>query len=378
MIETEQTRQQLDPAGTLGAFAPTVVFAMIASGWAVCVTLISTGNRGTPVLDSAIVVLLALMALLFVRSASPLRAPFSSMSHLLIHATILAAFSLHAAATWGDPSEPPGGWGPYTLGIMFLAIGPYRPARELVTFGTASAIAMAVVVYIRAAATVEAPFAVAAGTIVPALAFCYGSSRYSGGVVAGLRLSRARSDQDAARLVDQLRGGISRAVRDSRVTILDRDVTPFFADLIARGEVTGEDRHRAREIAQSIREVMVADANRSWLQVAIAGLRSGQPNRFTVIDPQLVAPSASSQQRTALRAFLVAIDVDSRVESVVMQLAKDGGYPSGHLEIHSKESSAVMRNRYDPYLAVMKIEFPEFAVEAHRNTLIVRFGFDHS
>lgn len=378
MSNTELTRQQLDPARTLGAFAPTVVLATIAAGWAVSITLISAANRATPVLDGVTLIIIALVAALFVRAADPLRAPFSMIAHLLIHAAILAAFALHAAASWGDPNEYPGGWAPYTLGAMMLAIGPYRPARELVVFGTASVVAIAAVVFLKDAVTAGASFAAAVGAVTPALACCYASARYSGGVVGRLIVGRAKSVRDAARLVDELRGGISRAVRDDRVTILDRDVTPFFADIIARGEVTNEDRNRARGIAQSFREVMVADANRSWLQVAIASLAGPRRQRFTVVDPNFVATAATSHQRMALRAFLVALDGDPQIESMILRLNKDAGHPVGVLTVHSTETTSAMRSRYDPFFAVMQMEFPEFAVDARRHALIVRFGFDHS
>ena len=377
MSNAELTRQQLDPAGTLGAFAPTVVIAMLAAGWTVCVTFLSAGDRNTPLLDGATLSLIALVALLFVRSADPLRAPFTSLAHLLIHAGILAAFALHAAATWAEAYEPSGGWGPFTLGAMMLALGPYRPARELVTFGTASAVAMAAVTVLKAT-TLQAPVLPAVAAIIPALALSYGSARYSGGLVRMLDSDRVKSNQSAVLVANELRSGISRAVRDDRVTILDRDVTPFFIDLIASGKLTDEDRHRARGIAQSIREIMVADANRSWLQVAIAGLSEPHRQQFSIFDPQLVAPAATSGQRTALRAFIVALDSDSRVEAMVLRLSADGGHPKGLLTLQSKEAKPVMRNRYDPYFAVMQIAFPEFTVEVRRHTIIVRFGFDHS
>ena len=95
-------------------------------------------------------------------------------------------------------------------------------------------------------------------TVTPMLALCLGSAMFSANFVLSLERWHLREERATKNITKQLHAGIVRSVQQDRVTILNRDVLPFFTDVLARGQVTEDDCVCASEIADSIRSVMVA------------------------------------------------------------------------------------------------------------------------
>ena len=183
------------------------------------------------------------------------RAPFTRQRHLLVVLIVLLAISLSAVGEWGANRFVRDDWWSVSFGLIFIAVSHYRPARELVVFGTLSGVFVAIVVWLQSDGLItDAPaYTFILVAVTPMLGMCYAAAAYGNTLVTALERWRASLGYTTASLVDRFRQGISRSVQQERVTILSRDVLPFFTRVIAEDRVGDADRERARAIAASIR-----------------------------------------------------------------------------------------------------------------------------
>ncbi|MCU1558186.1 MAG: hypothetical protein JWN09_2181 [Microbacteriaceae bacterium] len=385
MSGRELTRQQLDPAGTTGTRALTATLAVGAVGYALIMTAISWREISHPVIATIAVVMLAASCLLLILASSPYRAPFTRGMHYVIQAGVLAAIALEAAGQSTPNALVTNDWGPIDLGVLIIALGPYRPARELAAAGAVAAIFIGFLTLVRAEhlLTQAPPFALVVVAITPMLALCFGGCVFSFGLVHSIQKWQRRALLASQNLVEELREGIARSVQQDRVTILSRDVLPFFSEILARDVIVPADRDRAREIADSIRSVMVAEFDRSWLENLIelaGGVGPGKAGAAAVVvdDPDRVASVMATDQRTAIRALLVAMidfpDFDRR--DLRIQLSKDGSGCRGRVAANLDITDHVLHSALAPYFAVMRAVFTDFQIDFVQPTLTLRFSYE--
>lgn len=374
------TAQQLDPAGTLGAHLLTVVLASIAFVWSVGFSAASLATGAEPVAAVIALVLLGFASGLVVVASRPGAPAFGARSHLAIHALVLGGFALATWSTWATRDFGRDQWVPLTLGIIMVGVAPYRPSRELVAVGSVSAVIMGGVTYAHAVARESAtpPLALAVVALVGVLALGYGAAMYSSRTVVALVRWHRLAGVVAEALADELRDGIARSVRHDRVAILNREVVPFFGELIRRDALTPADAQRARGIALAIRSTMVAEADRTWLAVVVEN-QAGRHGHaaIDVDDPELLATRMNAHQRTALRAHVVALADDRRVAGgASIRIESDGSRCVGVLSVSAQASDHAIRARYAPIHAVMRVAFDSVAVQFHQPHLIVSFSYE--
>jgi len=376
MSVNERTPQQLDPAGSIGSRTLTRLLMIATLVYVVVVTLLAANENRNVVFTVLSIVLLASSAAVVFIQSRPERAPLRRATFIVALALMLLATVASAAGSWKFNIFVGDDWPPIALGAMLLAIGPYRPSRELAVGGIISAGVVGVIVYLQmpflAANYPPAAFIIVA--IAPLLALCFGSVAYSRTFIASVEKWKERAVEDDLTVARTLEVGIARAVQQDRVTILSRDVLPFFGELLARDELTDADRERARSIAESIRGVMVADVDRSWLE----GVCELIAPAAVVDDGERLASYISTEGRTALRTLLVAIveshgfdDARLRIE-----LFSDGDLCSGVVTA-SRASKLAPRVDFAPYFALLRATFRAFDFEIHHSDLIVRFSYDH-
>ncbi len=379
MIEREETRQQLDPAGTVGAYWPTTVLVIVASLWALVTTLSSVGNADSALLAITALVVFTLACLLVIRATSSTRAPVRSHVLRSVHALGLVAFALASWATWRSGDISGSDWGPLSLGLLTVALAPYRPARELVVAGTVSAIVVGLITLLHGANSTapESPLVLAIVAVVVVLALSFSSAAYSRGIIQAFHHWQERAEIAAEALSVELRDGISRSVEHDRVMILSREVVPFFRHVLATRRLGDADRDTARTVAAAVRGEMVAAADRSWLDAAIR--QSDRPGRMpnSVEDTEHLASTLDAGQRTALRALMVAVMDDPAVrEPFSLALTRKAGRCVGTLSATVDASDYAIRAKYGPCLAVLRAAFPHFESHFHQPDLTVRFHFE--
>lgn len=379
----ERTRQQFDPTGSAGIRAMTTSLCVGAVVYAVIITVRSLGGVLHPLAAGLALVALLVACGIVVWASSPDRAPLTGRAHFLAVATAIAAIALEAASQWNSNAAVLDDWGPVTLGIIFVALGPYRPAREIATAGVLSALGIVVLLLLQVdSIPADSPFvARVVLAVTPMLALCFSAAAFSFGSVASIEASHERSRAESVALVTELRGGIARSVRADRITILSRDVLPFFGDVLQRDAMTDEDRRRAREIADSIRRVMVEEVDRSWLETLVELARTHDSFgagsvRDVVSDPEHVASSMSTDQRTVIRAAFVAL-LDSpgfdrshlRIEfSIVDERAE--------VQMRIRIADPSTRANLAPYAAVIRAVFTNLEVVFVHPVVTLGFSYE--
>jgi hypothetical protein len=382
---TERTSQQFDPAGSSGVHWVTIALSSGAFLFAVVQSIRGIGEVSFPALAILAVVLLAAAGSTLVIASSPSHAPFVARSHALVLVFALAAILAEAGSQFATNTHIRDDWGPTSLGILFVALGPYRPALEIAASGILSAILVGFVTLLEIDSFAgQAPaIAFVVMAIIPMVALCFSASMFSMGVVASIERFQKRADEASRSLAREFRDQIARSVRTDRVTILSRDVLPFFATVLERDTITDEDKLRARQIAESIRRVMVHDVDRSWLEAVIdlaggSGQNSLGASREIVSDHDRVAASMSTDQRTAMRALLVALIGVSGVERQDLRILLSLVDGRCHARIGAQLSLTdyAMRSTFAPFFAVLRAVFTNLEVDFVHSTLTLRFSYE--
>lgn len=376
-VSREDTLQQLDPLSSVGNRALTV---LICVGVVLYASLLTTLQRHE--LDSdlfaiaALVVLSIAAAHLAVRSGS-LRTPFSRPVFVSVLVLTLLAMVLSAASHWDGNTVLRDDWGPIAVAVMCLAMSPYRPAAELALGGSFAALATGSVALLQAPRLAEeAPSGVhAIVALTPVLALSLGGATFVSVSVAQLRAWQRNSRAALTRVAASRRDGITRSVQQERVTILNRDVVPFFDDLLRRGTVSAADRERAAAIADRVRGVMVAEVERSWLDMVVA---VDPASTDAVHDPNRLAAAMSTDQRTALRAAIVAIQEQPSFVPGSLRITLERGHGGCGVTLAADfaGNDPARRSAIAPYFSVLRVVFAGLAVEFAQPTLTVRFSYD--
>lgn len=381
MTGAERTRQQLDPVGTLSSRMLAIVLAVGAFYYGIVMTVRSLDQVSNLPLAILALLWLAAAVLTVVIASSQNRAPFTRPAHIVIHLLAVGAIALSVASQWGSNRIIQDDFGPMSLGLLMLAIGPYRPSIELATAGSLSSVFVGFLTLLEVPVLESStpPVAFVLAGMAPVLALSYASATYSGRLVESLERWQRRAMRSVASRTSRLRDGIARSVRQDRVMILGRDVLPFFNSVLDRKTVNADDRARAREIAETIRALMVAEADRTWLEAVVDddGADAQQLGR-TVIDPDGKASAMVPDQRTALRALIVAILDEPTFEpnTLTIELGGRGSVCRGALTARIDGSEAFVRSAFAPYFAVMRVVFTGLHVEFQNLTLTIGFNYD--
>ena len=322
---------------------------------------------------AAALAIVAATALLAWR-ASPLRSPIGPGVHAAVLALGLLAMVLAAASSWGANSVLRDDWAPVAIGLLSVAISPYRPPRELVAGSIVVAVFAGFLALLQAEATGTA---VTRGVLVviaatPILALSLGGAAFVGSVTAAV----ARARTDARRLerehAAQRRAELAEAVRHERLRILAREVIPFYEEVLSRGELIDADRDRARGIADGIRGVMVAEVGRTWLDVMLA-----ESGRSAVVrDPGRLAGAMSTEQRAALRAVLLVLLDRSGADALSVEVVPAGASVAVELRCTVDPADTALRPELTPFFAVLRFVFADLDVSFTPSLLTLRLRYD--
>lgn len=381
MKEVERTRQQLDPVGTLSTRILAVVLSAGALVYGVVMTIRTADQMSNLLMGALSLMFLAAASVTVGLASSPQRAPFTATTHVVVQLLALGSIALAAVSQWGTNLFIQDDFGSVSLGMLILAMSVYRPARELASVGALAAIFVGFITLLKVPSLVTdlPPVAFVLAGMGPILALSFGSAAYSGRLVKELEKWRALVDQTLATATGRLTEGITRTVRADRVKILDRDVFPFFNAVLSQDTVTRADRERARQIADSIRKLMVAEADRTWLEVVAAddGVTPEEMHR-SVVDAEGRATSMVAGQRTVLRALIVALHEDVALVTGTLKVTITGteNLNSGLLAARVLGTDDDPLIAFAPYFAVMRVVFDDVQVDYQDSKLTVRFSYE--
>lgn len=324
---TEATLERLDPLSAAAARPVTTGAIILALALAVVVVATTADEITNPAwLVVSLWVLVAAVWLLLDRSRvyRPIwRAPSAQVLQLmLVVMTITAALS-----TMGANERLRDDWAPLVVGIILIALTPYRPAREIALWATVHTLVCAVLGMLQSpSAYADAPtlvFAVTGSFAVAIMGF--GAAAYAHSLNGSLVRWHERAWAAARQAALEKRGGVARSVQQQRITTLNRDVVPYLSRAVDAPELTDHDIDEARRLSASIRALLVADIERGWAATLLDELVTRHPHLNIAVradDPDDAASRASLEQRTIVRAIaevsirrLAATEIELRVRA---------------------------------------------------------------
>ena len=378
-MSREATLQQRDPLALMIG-RPTIYLASI--GVPVFAGVMIWLNRDDISNVAAAIASLALTAitgLLFAFASSPLRAPLTTNVLVAISLGSIGAAVLAEASMWSTNGSVRDDWGATVVALYLLALAPYRPARQIALAGLASAVIVAMLTFAQASEvqTDYPSYVYAFIAITPILVVSLGAARFARELVRGLELWEQRDTMSTSVLDVNDRQWIARSVQQNRVTLLNQEIVPFLSEVLERDELTERDRERALEFSSAIRAIMVAEIDRTWLDYVLGEASGPRGWRGTLVDESLRAESMSTDQRTVVRALVVALHSQPAFsnETMVVKLDADGDRTYATINAVFESTEFVSYNALEPYFAVMRLLFDDLSVGYQHPALTLRFSY---
>ncbi|WP_150307025.1 glycosyltransferase family protein [Planctomonas psychrotolerans] len=382
-MKREPTAEQLDPLGALSGRLLTVGGALVAFGYSAVLTIRDSDEIDRPAFAISSLLVLAGACLALVFGSRTRQSPFSSRRHGFVIAASLVAFLLLAYSQWGRSDDDRQVWGAFSVGVVLLAIAPYRPWREILHGGVVASafVALVTVAEFPALASDTPDLVLLCIALTPIIGMTIASAAFSRVIVASLDEWRVHVAEVSARLDAEARQAVARSVQQDRVTVLNRDVVPFLTDILRRDAIGGNDARRARQISDSVRRIMVAESERTWLDEFISGHRHllGAPGDGVevVCDSSRVADSMNVEQRAVLRALIAALLYDLPLQPgslTVWLTTADDGY-EGELDARLAPSGSRTRGHLTRYAAVFRAVFRDVRFEYRHSALTLKFSY---
>lgn len=375
----EATLQALDPLGALAGRPLTMAGAAAALVVAVPLSLAAWRDVTSPTLAVAALVVLAGAGLGLIVSSAAKRAPFPRSTALAVVAGALLAHILGAVALWERNTLVRDDWGPVAIGVLLLTLCPYRPAAELVRLSIGAALVVAVVTFLQQPYFVTnlPTLAYVIISMTPVLALGLGGAIFASVVLRRLASWRQRALRASEAHAATLQQGIVRSVQQGRVSILNRDVVPFFTALTDRQELTADDQREAAAIATAIRAVMIAETERTWLDELLSPAPAGTGSSVwprAVDDPARLVDGMDFDQRAAVRAFIGVLTGRAGIDPRALRVRVRGAASSTEFLL-TVTGGDVPEATLAPYLAVLRAVVDELTLTLDTD-LTLRFTYD--
>jgi len=374
MTGRERTLQQRDPLAAVVGRPTSYLAAIGIPTYAAVMVWLNREDISDPGLAIASISLIAITGVAFAFASSPLRAPFTTGMLVAVTATGIAAYVLGQASMWHTNAFVRDDWGAASIALFLLASAPFRPGRQIAVAGLVASAIVAAVTVVESHAFVTAIPAHLFATVAtaPLLILSVGAATFASQLVRRLELWESKETMSVSTLDESRSEWIARSVQQDRVTLLNQTIVPFFAEVLAKESLTPADRQRALELSESIRTIMVAEIDRTWLGALVAHSGDGR-----LVDPRGFADDMNPDQRTVVRAFLVALHAVEGVssETLEIEIAELESRRSVTMSCDIHTTDYVVRTALDPYLAIMRILFIDLHVDYLQPTLALRFSY---
>ena len=368
----EPTVQQLDPVVASAGWSMVAAAAVFSLLVALMDTVVNWDARGPVALVPLTILIIG-------------EAVFVALARLRVHvlrrveqAGVLALFVVATVVDLGTRQLgfglPASSWGPLATGIALLALGLYRPPTDLLVSTAASVVVVggtaAWVARETAGTGVLVVFVVQSAAPIAILGFA--GSVFARVSVRMIRLWEQQAEQESRVEFSAMRPGIERSVVQDRISLLNGAVVPLYTSIIESGRITQAHIVAAGEASNGLRDLLVAEADRSWLQRLLE-------TDGTADDP-------------LQRATLVPLPVRPGLRALVNALRSVTGYTAGSLRVSIGQRDPIevrvqaegdwgnkrMDRVLGPYLAVLRGETGNLSVDIESASVCVRFTCDAS
>jgi hypothetical protein len=381
----ERAVQQRDPLAALVGRPTSYLAGLLLPVYAGIMTWVNRDSIVSASFAVVALVFVAVASVALVLRSSPLRAPLTVRTHVVVVGSAVTAMIASDLSMWGTDPYLRDNWGGPAVGLFIVALAPYRPARELAGSGLAAAAVAALVALVRPDSfVVDAPVGVfVVVAITPILAMSLGAAAFVDVLVRSLDRWRVRADRVSSAMSGARGDSIARSVQQDSVTVLNQEVVPFFGALLEGAVVDDETRQRARAIANEVRALMVADVDRTWLESVleqVAGRAQGSSTAVGAVvrDERRLAEQMTTDERTALRAFIVALHDEQSMGEAGAEIAITPDGPRCEVVLRARLDSEphVLKGPLAPFLAVVRVMFGDLQVEHEHPALTLRFSYE--
>jgi len=311
-------------------------------------------------------------------STSSHRPPATRGTALAVLGLAVAASIASSAAYWAGTGIGED-WSPVAVALLVLSLATYRPAREIMVLGSACALIFAVVAVAQGGLSPLAVTVNAVGAAAPVLALTLGGAAFASTVVRNLETWQREEVTATVAEVELMRRSEQGEDRLDRVGILGHDVAPLFAEILKTGTIDRTHQARAAAVAQALRSVMVIEADRSWLDELVADLpTSDEFSDASVIDDDRLAESMTMQQRSSMRALIVALVQPGVIEpgSLQVLVQSSGRRCAVTLSAEPTESAGALPHLLEPFIAVLSTVFDDVEFDIVAPVATLRFTYD--
>ena len=383
MSTRELTQQQLDPAASFELRRAILLVLAILPALMLTLAVVRFLNSSSPATALVAIGFVAAACGILAVAISPARAPVPRSIHVTVLGLTVAALAVDVAAGWNSDPTGRNNLIPIAVGILTLALSPYRPPRELAVGGVVSTVLVGAIALLHAQVSPSSvlPWIHVIAWTAPVLALSLGSTVFGYGMVREFERWRTEVASRTIEAAPVLRQEIRREVQRNRVSILNQEVVPLFARVLERGDVTEADREEAAAIAAAIRGVMVAEVDRNWLESGVARfLPGGVGDDNPVSDPERLSSLMTVDERAAVRALLLAIFTAPTFNprgfciDFVGEPTKVRATVHAHLDHRERATRSIV----DPYLAVMRVMFPGLTLKTAPSEIRLEFSYGRS
>lgn len=258
------TPQTLDPLGGLTARYFLLVTAFVAA----LIAGLALWEHAEDILrpEWQIAALGALVAALVqaIVAADPRFFPFGRIRHAAVFAMLLLATALDAASRPAGSGQD-GAWGAVTIAILLFMSGSFRPWLEIIVVSVLTATGVGIIVGLHLGDLGAADSAeLVIRSVTPVLAVGAGTAAFSHVLV-----TRVSAWQRHNQVVPPADPAAAAEVQRWRQDFVDYRVGPFLEGLLESDTITPVDIARARGLSAALRQQMLRDAERSWLDDAV-------------------------------------------------------------------------------------------------------------
>ncbi|WP_309712227.1 hypothetical protein [Pseudolysinimonas sp.] len=314
--------QEADPLSWFtGSFVP-LVFAAINLIYGSVFAVLSWGASPQPVVQIVGVLICTSACVLVHILTRPMRRRIGWPGAIVAIAIATFGFLLSAVGYAGSVLTIEVWWAPFGLALTIGSLGPYLPARVIVSLGTIAGLVAVPIAFlaIRAEVTAWGPISTIVIISSPIVSGIVATAVFSI-VVVGRTLPLIEKRTQTMLSVDAPRGVRTQAEERQRLARLSLRAVPFIEQVARDGVVTTADRTLAGQLARRLRDDLVTQSNLTWLD-------SVAHDRLVVVDPDRRAGRMRGHQRTALRALLRAI-LDTPGTDAGSLLVELRGHPDG-------------------------------------------------
>lgn len=377
--DSERTLQRMDPMSTLSAPRTVAVAGAVILVYIVAAVLVDVDEIVRPLTVVLSVVVYAIAVFVVVRAADPFHAPVTRRVLFGAVALAVGAHALYLRGTWEANPFVEDDWGPLAIGALCVMFAALRPAREIVLAGVLASIPLLLLTLGRAQELVygDAVGVLVVVTVAPVLCLSIATGVFTSDATRRMSAWRADLADEWERRSDSDREGILRQVQQDRAGILRERVVPFFGDLLERDRIGESDRHTAAEIARQVREVMLVDIERSWLEAVVLSTAKRMDAR-TVDDPHRLAALMTPDRRAALRALVVAAMAHPGVHEEGLRIAlRRAQRDDVEVVVHAALDAVAPSTWSDlkPYVVVVGGVFDQLRVTRGSTALTLKFSY---